>query len=287
LRNTTPEDDIEIRLLAPDDVPFSVGQTAREGWTTTADDFAIHLEHDPSGCFLASIAEEPVAIVTATRYRATGWIGNLIVVPERRGRGIGSLLMEHAMAHLRSLGADTLRLEADPPGIPIYRRLGFVDEFDSPRFHRDVSARLTAPPAAPLADADLPAVAAFDEPRFGDDRSRLLPLLLGRARLAFRVPRRGAIAGYLMALPGRHGMRIGPWVAEEPEAARDLLLAALASARSGSVTLAVPGPNTAARTIVLDAGFRETPSSLRMLCGEVRGAGRPDAVYALANGAVG
>jgi hypothetical protein len=226
-------------------------------------------------------------MVTTTRYRATGWIGNLIVVPERRGRGIGSLLMEHAMAHLRSLRAATLRLEADPLGIPIYRRLGFVDEFDSPRFHRDVPARITAPSVAPLGDADLPAVAAFDAPRFGDDRSRLLPLLLGRARSAFRVPRRGAIAGYLMALPGRHGTRIGPWVADAPEAGRDLLQAALASAATAAVTLAVPGPNVIARQILLDAGFRETPSSLRMVHGEARGAGRPETVYALANGAVG
>ena len=287
MRNTKPETCTEIRLLSAADVPFCAAQTAREGWTSTADDFAIHLEHDPEGCFVAVAGGEPLAMVTTALFRKTGWIGNLIVVPERRGSGLGSLLMERAMAHLGSRGAATLRLEADPPGIAIYRRLTFADEFDSPRYRLDLSDAVDAPPVAPLVEADLPAIAAFDAPRFGDDRGRLLSLLLRRARAAFRVPYRGEIAGYLMALPGRDGTRIGPWVAAEPEAARELLLAALASARGGAVTLAVPGPNAVARKILLDAGFRETPSSLRMAKGASPCGGRPEAVYALANGAVG
>jgi GNAT superfamily N-acetyltransferase len=269
------------------DIPFCVAQTAREGWTSTADDFEVHLAHDPDGCFMATCGDRPAAMVTTTFYGATAWIGNLIVVPERRGARLGSLLMAKAISLLESRGVGTLRLEADPLGINIYRRLGFLDEYESPRFLLDFARAREPHSVAPLVAADLPAVTSFDAARFGDDRTRLLPLLLARARAAFRVPRRGAPAGYLMLFPGAHGPRIGPWVAEEPQAAHDLLRAALASASGTAVTLAVPGPNRVAQEMAHAAGFSETPSSLRMVRGPAAGGGRPETVYALANGAVG
>lgn len=287
LREPTADEAPAIQVLTRADIPFCVAQTAREGWSSTAGDFAAHLAHDPAGCLLATVRGERAAMVTTTRYRATGWIGNLIVAPGHRGRGLGSLLMEKAISALESGGVETVRLEADPPGVNIYRRLSFVDEYDSPRFRLAAPAPGGTPRSAALAAGDLPALASFDAQRFGDDRSRLLALLLAAARAAFRVPARGALAGYLMVLEGARGLRVGPWVADEPEAARELLSAAVAGAAGRVVTLAVPGPNRAARELLCDAGFRETPSSLRMVRGPAQGDGRPEAVYALANGAVG
>jgi hypothetical protein len=247
----------------------------------------VHLAHDPDGCFVATVGGEPAAMVTTTAYRSTGWIGNLIVAPEHRGKGHGSVLMERAIGSLESHGLATLRLEADPLGINIYRRLGFVDEYDSPRFRRDGEPATDPAQGTPMEPADLRSTAPLDAAAFGDDRSRLLPVLLGAARAAFRVPARGAIAGYLMLLAGVHGFRIGPWVAEEPGAASDLLRAALAFAGARTVTVAVPGPNRVGQAMLREAGFRETPSSLRMARGPAAGRGYPESVYALANGAVG
>jgi ribosomal protein S18 acetylase RimI-like enzyme len=276
-----------IRPLRPADVGFCVAQTGREGWTSTVDDFAVHLAHDPEGCFVATVGGDLAGMVTTTHYRETGWIGNLIVPPEHRGRRLGSALMERAIACIESRGTKTFRLEADPLGIGIYRRLGFVDEYTSPRFRLEPGSPGGNESVARLVAGDIPAVASFDAPNFGDDRSRLLALLLDRARAAFRVPRQGSIAGYLLVLGGAHGLRVGPWVAEEPQAARELLQAALASSGGQTVTLAVPGPNHLCQELVRRAGFRETPSSLRMVRGAAAGRGKPENVYALANGAVG
>ena len=41
-----------------------------------------------------------------------GWIGNLIVSPERRRSGVGSELMAHALQHLQGSGMRTVRLDA-------------------------------------------------------------------------------------------------------------------------------------------------------------------------------
>jgi ribosomal protein S18 acetylase RimI-like enzyme len=287
LKNTTGEGAHAIRPMSSSDIPFCIAQTGREGWTSTSDDFAVHLAHDPEGCFVATIGEKPAGMVTSTRYRVTGWIGNLIVPPEYRGKGLGSELMERAIARLESRGTGTIRLEADPLGIGIYRRLGFMDEYTSPRFRLNPGLTVEGPSVARVVGADIPAIASFDAPHFGDDRNRLLALLLAKARATFRVPRRGAIAGYLMVLPGVHGLRIGPWVAEGPQAARELLQAAVAFVGDQTMTLAVPGPNRLGQDMVREAGFGETPSSLRMVRGAAAGRGRPENIYALANGAIG
>ena len=123
-----------IREFEPDDVDFALRQKRREGWAVNRERFEAYLAHDPNGCFLAIDGDEPVGMVTTTCFGASAWIGNLIVEPGIRGRGVGRALMEHGLDYLRGRGASTVRLEGDPPGIPLYRKLGFVDEFESCRF---------------------------------------------------------------------------------------------------------------------------------------------------------
>jgi ribosomal protein S18 acetylase RimI-like enzyme len=121
-------------LLTVDDVDFALAQTSREGWDTTSGVFDTLLAHDPDGCFLAEQRGEPVGMVTTTVFEKSAWIGNVIVPPEHRRRGIGEELTRHA---LTDLCIRTVRLEADPPGVGIYRRLGFKDEFESLRFRHE------------------------------------------------------------------------------------------------------------------------------------------------------
>lgn len=276
-----------VRLFRESDIGFALAQTTREGWDCTAATFALHLAHDTDGCFITEIDGQPAGMVTTTRYRRTGWIGNLIVPPERRGLGIGSRLMEHAVRHLEHGGITTIRLEADPMGINIYRKLGFSDEFVSPRFRREPGVTRGACSAVPLPDADLSVVAAFDEQDFGDDRMSFLRLLHTGALASWRSPASGSLGGYLIAQPAAAGARIGPWVASDVGVAGELLDAALVSFGKVAVILAVPGPNVACRRLLASRGFFETPSSLRMVRGPDVGRGRPENVYALANGAAG
>ena len=66
------------------------------------------------------VAVSPVSISSG----ATGWygLGPISVLPARQGRGIGSRLMESALAALRRLGAAGCVVLGDPA---YYRRFGF------------------------------------------------------------------------------------------------------------------------------------------------------------------
>ena len=276
-----------IRFFELSDIPFALEQTGREGWDATAGTFETLLAHDPGGCFIAMRDGEPAGMVTTTRYADSAWIGNVIVPPRFRKESIGTKLMQHAVRYLEDQQVRCIRLEADPLGVNIYRRLGFQDEYESPRFRNDQPLFRETQHSAPLTDRDLPAVFELDRRLFGDDRSRLLAFLFQQRMAAHRVPRAGRIAGYAFLQDSRHGYRLGPWIAESAEMARELLSIAGIGLPARPVIVAVPGVNRQGMQLLAAYGFRQTPSSLRMLRGANLARGLPDCVYGLAGGAVG
>jgi ribosomal protein S18 acetylase RimI-like enzyme len=231
------------------------------------------------------------------------------------------------MEHLHASGIRTIRLEADPPGVPLYRRLGFAEEFESPRFYRpDSSGRMPVhagwmepPPEADgtehrprtesgrverqrrhtaaehgsrhdtarLGPAELAAVAAFDGERFGDPRGRLLQLLFEQARATYVIRVQGQVAGYAFAWPSSQGVRIGPWIAADDETAQALLRAILADWPGTGIILGVPSRNPRVPELLAPHGFERVACCLRMVHGPAAGEGRPEEVFAIANGAMG
>ena len=221
------------------------------------------------------------------RFAGSAWVGNLIVLPDHRRGGIGLGLMVHALKHLEAGGVRTIRLEGDPLGIGIYRRLGFVDQFESLRFRKEPPHVVRRGEVTRLNAAELAGVAEFDRVAFGDDRSRLLALLLEMARAAYCVQVGGRVAGYAMALPSAEGVRFGPCVAIDRAVAETLLSAVLGDYPDRAVVLGVPGVNRAAVDMFEGCGFTQTRSSLRMLRGEAAASSDADNVFAIANGAMG
>jgi hypothetical protein len=180
-----------------------------------------------------------------------------------------------------------LRLEADPAGIPIYEKLGFVHEFESPRFRLEKVPELSAPASSVHVGFDLVETAAFDTPIFGDDRGKLLGEILKRARAVYRSPRAGAFSGYLVIQPSRAGARLGPWLATDPKSAETLLRRALSELTGESLVVALPAVNREGRELLERFGFVQTPSSFRMVRGPKLAGGKPENIYAIAGGAYG
>jgi ribosomal protein S18 acetylase RimI-like enzyme len=276
-----------IRTFGEGDVEFALTHTRREDWDATAELFEACLAHDPDGCFIAEADDLRVGMVTTTRHRHTAWIGNLIVAPEYRKQGLGGRLMTHAIDYLARQGVQTIRLEADPPGIKLYRRLGFVDEFESLRFELQAHEETTAVTAKHVTPADLPDLTAFDAEYFGDQRDRLLRLLHRQAGAAYGLRQGERLRGYVLAIRSRFGIRIGPLVATSRDVAEALLQSVLAQWQDTTIVLGVPSPNQHAVKLFESYGFERTPSSFRMVYGEPVAFGRPENIFAIANGAMG
>jgi ribosomal protein S18 acetylase RimI-like enzyme len=277
----------KIRLMEERDIDFALAQTGREGWDIADGGFQMHMKHDPAGCFIAERDGRRIAMITTTRYGRSAFIGNLIVEPSSRRQGIGEMLMRRAMDHLRQQGVQRLALEADPPGVKLYRRLGFTDAFQSLRFEATSRVRPAAGEVRevePLTADNLKEMARFDAHHFGDDRSRILAALLPHAPAAFCLRRDGAPAGYIITQPIDDGVRLGPAVAVNEEAAAALLDAVLARLEVARFTAGVPAPNHHGARVLRARGFEPGTPCLRMVCGKDAYHGRPEQILAIAGG---
>lgn len=287
-----------LRPFAESDIDFAVRQTTREGWDTTAEFFQTCLALDPDGSIIAEIEGQSVGMTTTTHHRRTGWIGNVIVEPAHRSRGVGRTLVLAAIDRLENRGVSSIRLEADPPGIKLYRSLGFVDEYESLRLQRPAdrvhSARhksKTNPAVRAITSDDLDRLVEHDTACFGDCRERLIRAMWKESLTTVFAQGGGGDVGYAMVLASRTGVRIGPWIAAGAGMASVMLDHMLSNpATSGhQVALGVPATCTDAIALLDRAGFARTASSFRMIRGDASDAlrERSNTVYAIANGAMG
>jgi predicted N-acetyltransferase YhbS len=278
---------IEVRLATDQDLEFELRQTIREGWSTCRERLALLLAHDPDGCFVAEVGGQRIGMATSTAFALSGWVGNVIVEPAWRGQGIGRRLVEQTLARLEARGLATVRLDGDPPGIPLYRSLGFVEEYESCRAVGGGPWRVNVDGVEPLADADFEELLAMDRRVFGDDRSRLLALLRAGAEAALVTRRKGGLAGFAFLSPSLQSVQLGPFAADSPEAARRLLHACLARVGARQVVAGFPAANPDAEALFASHGFQRVASSLRMVRGRLDAVGEPARVFGIASGATG
>lgn len=89
-----------------------------------------------------------------------GSIQNIGIVPEQRGLGLGTALIEKALAGIREWGAAsaTLEVTADNAGaVRLYQRLGFRRQRTIYKVVDEVVTRPVPTAAAPVAAASAPA----------------------------------------------------------------------------------------------------------------------------------
>lgn len=188
------------------------------------------------------LAQAPAATTTVTAAGPVGVIGNVAVRPDFQKRGLGKLLLSHAIEWQRARGVRQVWLDATPAGRPLYRRLGFTDGAASwvtftPL--RDLRTdRLSAIAGAVTAEAAtsdaLASIASLDIEAFGGDRAGLLraltcegysPYIAHEAADDSRQPLGYALTHPLQ--PPMEGIRLGPLIATSDAAAAALTLAVL------------------------------------------------------------
>src|SRR5262245_11518586 len=215
---------IIFRDLTPDDIPAGLRLCRIAGWNQLAADWELFLHLSPRGCRAAVRDGNVVGTVTTVNYENRfAWVGMVLVDPKVRGQGVGTQLLQEAISILR--GIPSIRLDATPQGHPVYRRLGFEDEYELCRMQlveMSVTGRPRGqvPPSLsqseglavrPMRADDLVAVREADRRIFGADRREILQWALQRSpEYAWVALSPAGLEGYCFGRRGFNFDQIGP-----------------------------------------------------------------------------
>jgi len=254
--------------MTADDIDFGMHLSAQAGWNQTRVDWLRTLDLEPEGCFVAEFDGRRAGTTTICRFDSIAWIAMVLVEKSLRGRGIGTRLVGHALEHLDAHGLPTVRLDATPLGRPIYRRLGFVEEYDLARLEGTSPGGSSNDSIVPVTAELIGAVIDLDRRITGTHRRRLLGRLWNERPDAARAyVADGEALGYVMFRRGTRATQIGPLGAMRPEVGAALGDWALGQCTGQPVFIDVPCENTPATQWATDRDLAPQRNLARMVRG--------------------
>jgi GNAT superfamily N-acetyltransferase len=275
---------VSIEPLGTQDIPRAMELVAAANWNQSPQDWRRFIDFQPAGCFKALLHGALVGTVTSTCYGTElAWIGMMLVDPELRRRGIGTLLMQRVIDHLHSRSVRTIKLDATPAGRPLYAQLGFHAEHDFQRWRR---------PVVTAADKSVPNearcethfrfddYAALDRDAFGADRGSWLQRFASVSHVVCRAE------GFGMLRPGRIASYLGPITAHNLECAESII-EELLSGTTEPVFWDVPYRSPAATTLAQRWQFEPVRDLTRMWLGDALVPKSPQHQFALCDPATG
>lgn len=259
-------------MCVADIEPFLV-QAGSEGWIAEAWELEFLLDTFPAGCLVVRDEHgQPVAFVTSLKHNLSGWIGNLIVAPEYRGKGIGELLFLAALLALREASVETVWLTASRMGMGLYRRHGF-HRIDTILRWSGVSNQgaLASPDGGTRVDG-----VALDALAWGDRRDALLERTMARGVTICDCH------GLVTVQPCGSRFQLGSFIALDQSGAHKLLEAAQQLIPTGSgLYLDTPASNQSATRLYQTCQLRITGTNELMYFG-VPPSYRPELLYGMA-----
>jgi GNAT superfamily N-acetyltransferase len=262
----------KIRAMQSSDLDQALRLSVSEGWNQTEKDWKLLLDNPENVCIVAEKDGRIVGTATALNHSGrVAWIGMVLVDKELRGMGAGRMLMSDIAEKLKDVVS--IKLDATPAGLPLYKSLGFVEEY---AIHRMTSPllkmnALSYPGEKPevIKKEKLTSIVEKDASIFGAERSYLLRELFSNyPRKAFSYNENKSLWGYAF---GRDGMKynyIGPVCAVNTEAATGLIVSALQSDQAKPFAVDVPADKKDLIKWLESTGFTIQRDFTRMYLGK-------------------
>lgn len=251
---------------------------AAENWLAEPWEFEFLMSEFPQGCFAArSESGDMAGYVTSLRHQMSGWIGNLIVAAEHRGKGIGEALFRKALEALLVSGVETVWLTASKSGMPLYQKQGFTRIDTIIRWSGNGRQRLAGHAAGADGEKCDPLLLNdIDRRGWGDRRAALVAVTAGRGKVLEQD------SGFLVVQPSGIDRQLGPFSAPGYGTADALLKNALNTIPLGSkVSLDAPSSNRTALLLFNRYRMRIAGSNELMYAG-VKPAYQPEYIFGLA-----
>jgi GNAT superfamily N-acetyltransferase len=279
IRNT-----ILFRTMDSSDIEAGLRLCRASRWNQTRRDWEQFLKLSPHGCRVAIIDNQVVGTVATVNYENRfSWIGMVLVDPAVRGHGIGTMLVEEALAVLKD--TRSIRLDATPVGHRVYRQLNFFDEYNLSRMKILVPCEgleIQGNSARPMTPEDFSSVLKFDREVFGADRRSLLEwMFAGATEYAWVMEQQGKINGYCFGRHGHNAEHLGSVIAHDQEVARQLVSACLHKNSGKNFILDATHHEREWREWLESVGFEAQRPFVRMYRGENNYPGLPEKQFGI------
>jgi len=260
-----------IRPMRPEDLGKALELSLNEGWNQTVKDWGLLLGNPDNVCIVAEKDNRIAGTATALNHGSrVAWIGMVLVDKSLRGHGAGKMLLESIIKKLDNV--ESVKLDATPAGEPLYRKLGFIEEYKIIRMTcsdlRFSSEKLYDTNLFPLTPDSMPDIVKMDKLIFGADRSFLLnKLLADYPQKAYYVKRGKVTEGFLFGRDGSRFNYMGPLIATTEDNARQLISKALGSLNNQPVAIDVTEDKTDMISWLESLGFVKQRHFMRMYLG--------------------
>ncbi len=259
-----------VEKMTLGDLEFAVRLSDTMNWNSVEEDFEYMMSLEPNGCFVLFFNSERVGIATTISYNRVGWLGNIIVNENYRGKGGGSLIVKNAIEYLTNKGVETIGLYSYVDRVPFYAKQNF--QSDS-RFIVLKGKGFSASTRSDIRIAqndDMQQIFDLDRLCFGGSRRRLLePVLHDPTNLCHVCTDDDWILGFIVVKVFDEESEIGPLVCRGgyDDVAMDLLKTTLKKLNRGEVSLCVPEKESKILNLLKRNGFREDFSLVRLYRG--------------------
>ncbi|MEM3596779.1 MAG: GNAT family N-acetyltransferase [Candidatus Bathyarchaeia archaeon] len=261
----------KVKKMSSEDIEFAVHITDTMNWNLTEQDFAFMIQLEPEGCFTLMCNSERIGITTTICYGKIGWIGNVVVDEKYRRKGAGSILIKHAINHLKRKGAETIGLYSYKEKANFYARLGFKRNLQFTVLNGKASSpNFEIAKVKEAEKTEMQKIIEFDSLYFGASRKKLLEKIVEeKDNLCYYYAKDGEILGYAMAKVYGHYVEIGPLICRRGKShvAKNLLNAMLKKVEGSEVSICLPKKEKAMVNMLLDYGFKESFTVFRMFFG--------------------
>ncbi|WP_273276148.1 GNAT family N-acetyltransferase [Maribacter polysiphoniae] len=257
---------IVFRPMVEADISGAMQLVLAENWNQTEEDWRMLLDLNTELCLVATYKDTIIGTVTAMNYKdQVAWIGMMLVSKDFRGLGISKNLLHTIIEKLE--GCTSIKLDATAAGIPVYRKLGFLEELKIdrmvvPAFNGKLD-NTNKDTVKPLSQADKEELSKLDLKIFGSNRMELINALKRRNK-AWCIVRDERIVGYVLGRPGLNFFQIGPLMAETTDDAINLIEIVLKEQVGKSVVIDVLNDQIPVKQRLTALGFTCQRSFVRM-----------------------
>jgi GNAT superfamily N-acetyltransferase len=231
-----------LRPMEQGDVTSAMKLSNAEGWNQTENDWRLFLEDPGNVAVVAECDKKVVGTTTTINYsNQVVWVGMVLVDKEYRGWGISKELLNNIFKNIEP--GKSIKLDATPAGQPVYKKLGFEDEYQVARMINLSVSNLSQQVSNDIIPetGDISNIIKLDEISFGTNREQLMKYLVREyPRKAWLLKRDDHTDGFILGREGSKYHHIGPLMATNPEDAKILISKSLNDLINKPVVVDVP-----------------------------------------------